>query len=203
MGYLNQHKGLYLGELVGSFLRDFYANISAELTSIAITVLIIDAIYQKRDIEREKRDLMLQMGSPDNAFATEAVRRLRAQGWLEDGTLRHAYLCRADLRGVYLSKADLSKADLSEANLSGANLSEANLSNADLYWTNLSNVDLSGANLSKANLFRANLRGADLHRANLLEAKVAAKQLAHAKILGGVTMPDGTEKLEKGDIRKE
>jgi len=94
VGYLNQRGSLclYIGEWVGGFLQDYYANISTELASIAITVLIVDVLYQQRDVEREKRDLILQMGSPDNTFAVEAVRRLRAQGWLKYGALRGAFL---------------------------------------------------------------------------------------------------------------
>jgi len=176
VGYLNQHRGLYLGELVGNLLRDFYANVSAELASIAITVLIIDVIYQQRDIEREKRDLILQMGSPDNAFAKEAVRRLRAQGWLRDGTLRHAHLPAANLR----------IADLMEANLSGANLSRADLTGAKLNMADLSRANLSGAILSEAKLIYATLYGA-----YLCEAILDRTTLTHAYYDNDTRWPEG------------
>jgi hypothetical protein len=97
IGYLNQHEGLYLGEFLGNLLGDYYTNASAELASIAITVLIIDALVQRREEEREKRDLILQMGSPDKAFAIEAVRQLRARGWLNDGSLRDSSFIKANL----------------------------------------------------------------------------------------------------------
>jgi hypothetical protein len=186
VGYLNQHKGLYLGELVGNLLRDFYANVSAELASIAITVLIIDVIYQQRDMEREKRDLILQMGSPDNAFAKEAVRRLRAQGWLKDGTLRHAHLPAANLRIADLTEANLSGANLTEANLSGANLSRADLTGANLNMADLSRANLSGAMLSEAKLIYAILYGA-----YLCEAILDRTHLTHAYHDDDTRWPDG------------
>jgi len=223
VGYLNQRGSLYMGEWVGAFLQDYYANISTELASIAITVLIVDALYQQRDVEREKRDLILQMGSPDNTFAVEAVRRLRAQEWLEYGALRGAFLEKANLTGVHLHDADLEGAHLAYANLSGAILVRANLSRAhlgganlrgaDLHRANLRGADLRSINLSEAKLRAANLSGADLQVAHLSAADlsgaklseanlrwadlngaiVTAEQLAQARSLEGATMPDGTK----------
>ncbi len=40
-------------------------------------MLFVDMLYQHPETQREKRRLILQMGSPDNAFAVEAVRALR------------------------------------------------------------------------------------------------------------------------------
>ena len=74
VGHFNQHGNLYLGGWAGRFLQDYYATISMGLASIAITVLIADILHQHRDTEREKRNLILQMGSPDNPSAKEAVR---------------------------------------------------------------------------------------------------------------------------------
>jgi hypothetical protein len=86
IGYLSQHADLSLGLFLSHLTADFYANVSTELGSIAITVLIIDSLNQRRMTRQEKAELVLQMSSPDNAFAQEAVRRLRARGWLKDGS---------------------------------------------------------------------------------------------------------------------
>ncbi|MFH1486658.1 MAG: pentapeptide repeat-containing protein [Chloroflexota bacterium] len=212
VGFLNQHGFLYLGEAIGHFLQDFYANLSTELASIAITVLVIDVYYQHRETEREKRDLILQMGSPDNAFAREAIRKLRVRGWLEDGSLVGAYLDGANLTGAWLGGANLFKADLLAVNLdnayleravlSGAYMTGAKLSKADLNGANLIGVVLIGAYLTGADLRGADLRGADLRGADLsgayLEgAIVTDEQLAQARTLEGATMPDGTEYSSK------
>lgn len=131
-----------LRDMVG----DFYANIAAEAISIAITVLIIERLYERRsktEAEKaEKERLILQMGSPDNGFAVEAVRQLGKRGWLHDDSLSGADLYRANLSGVTMHEASLWNAILWEANLSGA----------DLLWINLSGALLQDANMSGASL---------------------------------------------------
>jgi len=124
MGYLNLHRN-WLGPF--PLVADFYANISTELASVALTVLVIDALNERRAIQQEKEFLMLQMSSPTNAIAREAVRVLRVRGWLIDGTLKRANLLRANLRKAFLEKADLREAFLLKADLSGAYLQWANL----------------------------------------------------------------------------
>jgi len=221
IGYLNQHRNLYLGETLYNLLGDFYANTSAEIGGIAITVLIIDALYQKREINREKRDLILQLGSPDNAFAREALRKIRARKWLNDGSLSFADLRDANLEGANLMDAKLKFVDLISANLRGADLRDAylegaNLMDAKLRSANLDGADLRGAYLLDANLrdatlidaklrgadlLDANLEGAELRGANLTNANLSDTQLSKAKSLEGATMPDGTEYDGRFDIK--
>ena len=160
LGYLNERELLYLTETAKQILKYLSANVSTELASIAITILFVDALYQHRETEREKKRLILQMGSHDNAFAVEAVRALRMHGWLENGSLKEAYLREADLQGAKLENADLQGSKLEMANLEGAKLEDVNLQEASL----------RGANLKGAILIRANLKGADLFFADLQEA---------------------------------
>ena len=160
---------------IKQFVQDLYANGGAELWSIAITVFVIEFLNDRRsrlerlereeqarleEIEREqqikseaeaqeKADLVLQMGSPNNAFAREAVRKLRARGWLQDGTV-----CGADLSG-----ANLQNANLNGANLRGARLEKTNLRGAVLTEVNLEAAWLTECRLEAANLFNANLNG--------------------------------------------
>ncbi|MEM7129943.1 MAG: pentapeptide repeat-containing protein [Chloroflexota bacterium] len=154
----------------GSFqiiVGDFYANIAAELISIAITVLIIERLNRRRSENEEKKALILQMASPENAFAIEAVRQLGQRGWLSDQSLNDAYLRRANLSDAKLSGADMRGCNLFASNLSSATLSNTNLSNANMSNANLSYANLSGSNLSNANLSRADLGYADLRYADL------------------------------------
>lgn len=152
---------LILG-LIGYFgcpIPGWYKDIRSELIGIGVSVLIITNAGEYESTLQEKRRLILQMGSPDNAFAIEAVRQLRVRGWLYDGSLSGADLLHANLRGAFLLEADLSYADLSyarldnrETNLEGANLRCANLLNGSLKNAQLYLADLSGANLSNADL---------------------------------------------------
>lgn len=180
-----------------SFLVEF----RAELIGAGIATLLIGNASQAAQIQEEKKRLILQMGSPDHSFAIEAVRQLRQQGWIEDGSLKGADLAGVDLSGVGLGQANMSGATLIganfslakffKANLSGANFYEANLSRANFYRANLSGADLVGADLSGADVRWANLSGADfldadLIRAELDEANLTGARLGHANLSGAI-----------------
>jgi uncharacterized protein YjbI with pentapeptide repeats len=185
------------GSLLGGktfleIVNEFYANVGTEMVSIALTVLVIDTLNQRRaDKERahqeaemrwaemrlEKQALILQMGSPDNAFAVEAARIIRAKGWLHDGTLENANLWSAGLHGARLREAVLCGAymcgaDLTGAHLAGGNLSRADLRLADMSGATLTDIDLSGADLRGARLSKANLRGAILEGIKIDETTI-------------------------------
>lgn len=158
--------------LVGYFRgAKLYVPIFTEVIGICLAVLLID--FSNKFLARsiEKKRLILQMGSPDNAFALEAVRQLSARGWLENGSLR----------GAYLVKADLREADFASANLEGANLTGANLSEANLIFTKM-----GGAILDDAILKRAKILAVDFK-----DSTLTTEQLAQAIILDGKPMPNG------------
>jgi hypothetical protein len=174
------------------YLSDLLLQIWPELIGIGLAVIIIDKANELIRLREEKKRLILQMGSPDNAFAIEAVRQLKARGWLFDGTLYYANIERANLSGAHLSGADLSltylgEANLREANLEGAIFAEANmrkaeLSHADMYIALFVGADLREANLSGANLQGADFRGADLRDSNLGKADLWDADLKEAKL---------------------
>lgn len=139
-----------------TFIGDYYANISAELGSIAITVIVIDQLNRRRDDKRHREEkesarqnkekeirskLTIQLSSRNNALSMNSIKELRERGWLTDGSI---------------IGADLSYADLSEADLFEANLSDVILYRSNLYMARLYSADLRGANLRDANLYRAN-----------------------------------------------
>lgn len=199
-------------------LRSLWANVGTELASIAITVLLIDKLIQRRDVEMDRARLVRDFRSEVRDAALRAVEELRAQGWLYDGSLQYADLSRCNLDSVDLSKVDLADADLSLASLQRANLSLANLQGADLnsadmtsaslhgadlretnlVLTNLRNANLSSANLQGAALLNSDLQGANLKEANLCEAQLqmaqhlSYKQLVTACALRGASMTDGS-----------
>lgn len=191
LGSINLHSGLFV---VSPLIADFYANISIELASVAITVLLIDRLYQRHEENEERTKLINQLGSWDNTLAMQAADELRLRGWLQDGSARDASLIGADLRSVRLVGADLR----------GVSLHEAKLQSASLLNAKLQGANLDGANLEKALFFvrtvykngqvdysEAALKGASLRRTNLHSAQVRDDQLAEAGALRGAIMPNG------------
>jgi len=137
-------------------LTELYWGLRSEMVGIGITVLIIANANDWMNRRAEKDRVILQMGSPDNATAIEAVRQLSSRGWLFDGTLREANLSDADLSGANLCRADLSgRAELASAHLRGANLAWADLSRARLRWANMSEANLQFVNLHETILSEA------------------------------------------------
>jgi hypothetical protein len=189
LGYLNEVGWRYLADSPRRIIAEFYANFTTELVSVAFTILVVDRLYQRREKEREKKRLILQMGSPDNAFAREAARALQSSGWLRDGSLKGAWLMGANLQGAFLWGANLQGAWLEDVKLQETNLAGANLQEAVLVAANLQQANLQGANLQEAvlvavNLQEANLRGANLQEANLAGAKLQEAVLVAANLQG-------------------
>lgn len=183
LGQMNLYTDLFSGVFLGDLLKDNYANAWTELGSIALTILVIDRVYERRGIEQEKERLVLQMGSPNNAFTLEAVRSLRNRNWLSDGTLSNARL-----RG-----ANLSNADLSDANLSGADLTKAVLRGAMCHRVNFSGAIAHDTDFGLANFSQAILQGIQLSNSDLKvkplnlssEQLASAHSLCRAKMISG------------------
>lgn len=217
-GYAVQHpEGFSLQQFAG----DFYANVSTELTSIAITVLIIDTLNRRREAKleehREREQLTRQLGSSVNEVAKRAAEELRANGWLTDGSLQSADLRIANLEEAKLWKADLQGvnlqwAKLKKANLNGSILVGANLMQANLQAAKLGGADLRGANLFEAKLYRVNFNGAYLRDANLsgahLEgARMEGADLRNATLTGAylddlTILPDGSPWTPDTDMQR-
>lgn len=129
-----------------------------------------------------KSELIQQIGDAgDPSSVIAALEECRANGWLEDGSLRGVNLENADLRRVRLPKADLQ----------GARLAGANLRGADLHGAILREADLSGADLSQATLRGADLTATLLEAARLDGASVTEMQLARTEALADAILPDG------------
>jgi hypothetical protein len=171
---------------IASYLIVVFANVVVDLGAIGAAVLVIDQLHRRRTEYQEQRTLVELLGSQRPDVADEALRKLRARGWLANGVLRNAYLRGANLENAQLAGADLAGADLQDANLSWANLQHVNLVEANLQRTRLERSDLRGADLE-----RANMQGASLWRANLRRARLAGANLDGAN-LSETTMPDGT-----------
>lgn len=164
--------------LVGRFIlfpsdAGYITNLYTEVISIAITVLVLDRLNQRRQDKIRKEELIFQMGSGENVTARRAARMLHHKGWLTDGTLRASQLSDANLHS-----SDLNSADLQDADLIGANLKKA-----DLFMSNLRGAILNDANLEGAMLEDSDLRGASLVQANLRGAKLDHAQFDESTVL--------------------
>ena len=188
LGFMKTHpRDLCFSNLV----TDFYANISTELASIAITVLIIDYLNERREQRKLLGSLMREMRSEDNGFALRAVVELRAHGWLSDGTLKNAYLRRANLYRANLHEAVLPGSFMQKANLKLAYFGDADLQNTDLREADLTRATFKRANLEGANLQGAILESTKFIDTNLFNAKFPNDQLHVIESLEGSIMPNG------------
>lgn len=159
-----------------TFVGDFYANVSSELGSVAITVLIIDYLNERRQRTEQKKQLIRQMGSAERGLALNAVDELRALGAVKDGSLVGIYLEEAKLSGVRLGRADLRYAHMDFADLSNSHMYFANLEGADMSGSDFRGAVLTGANLRRADFVAAKLQGALLSEADLTHAKLDKAQ---------------------------
>jgi len=191
LGYFNERELLYLTETAKQILKYLSANVSTELASIAITMLFVDALYEHRETEREKKRLILQMGSPDNAFAREAVRALRAREWLQKGAAKKAILWDADLTGAYLAWANLQGAHFANAKVQDADLWKADLRDAILENTDFKGACLEDANLKGATVVDVNFEKAHLEGANLQGTYLEGINWWVTKYNNATTWPEG------------
>jgi uncharacterized protein YjbI with pentapeptide repeats len=181
-------------------LINLSSNLGTELVGIAITVLVIDFLYQRQSFDQLRRQLIRELRSPDNGIALRALEEIKANGWLKNGTLRRSDLAGANLEGCDLTGADLQGANLSRANLKDATMLSINLKNATLISADLRNAKLGNikfeespfaalvfrelgfANLEGANLTHANLEQADLTFANLRGARLYLTNLVGTRL---------------------
>ena len=65
LGYLHQYADSLI-PFIDNLARDFYANVSSELVSIVITVLVLDRLNARRAKQERKRQLQVRAGSQVN-----------------------------------------------------------------------------------------------------------------------------------------
>lgn len=164
------------------------AALAANLFSVALAVFAVDILNERRTLRTRRRAIILQMGSPSNSLAIEAVRVAREEGWLWDGSLRGAGLVKAHLKDADCQGADLRGADLREADLRGASLE-----NSDFQGANLAGVDFRDAHFGSAGLSSANLLDACLQDAIYFE---------DADFDTMTTLPDGSHWEPGADVTR-
>jgi hypothetical protein len=186
--FLYGHTYLYQGFNYTALVNDFYANITVDLFSIFLTVLILDKLNERRaeqQEESEKQSIIGQIGSSNNTFALEAVKLADRKGWLADGSL---------------NGKNLSNANLEEAYLANAKLSNVNLENSILYKANLSGANLTNANFNNTDLTRANFRVADLRGTSFKDAIWDGTDFRGALYDASTAWPDGFDSGQAGAV---
>ena len=178
----------------GAHVADLGLNVAAELAGVGLTILVVDAIVQRREMQTLKQQLIREMSSTDKGIALRAARELDANGWLENGTLEGAYLWGANLQGAVLQGANLRRAMLGWANLQRANLLGVDLREAFLRGSNMQEARLWRGNCNKVDLREVNMQGALLCGASLREADLRDANMQGADLLG--------TNLQKADLRR-
>jgi len=175
--------------------NNFLQGISTELFGAFFTTigfgLILVVFQQYQIVQNDKADIVLQMGSRNNTFTTEAIRIARQKGWLEDGTLVGVDLFQSNLQDGELWGTNLQSANLTHVNLVGADatriiLQDANLFEADLKYASLLDANLKQADLLAADLYQAYLYRSNLEGANLIGANLKRADLREAKLRGAI-----------------
>ena len=137
------------GDWWGGFLQNF----STEMVGAFITYLLIERILgERRRAEEkteaedaEKRRLIIQLGSKDNASALTALTEIRTKELHKDGLLKGVELDGANLQDALLNQCRMQNSSLRNANLASAKLNLAHLEGVNLVEANLRNADLLGA----------------------------------------------------------
>ncbi|MGB1286433.1 MAG: pentapeptide repeat-containing protein [Aggregatilineales bacterium] len=184
LGYMNQHAGFAVGfTILSNLFEDFYANVSSELISVVITILVLDRLNSRRQNEQELTRLKALLASNERTVTGIAVAELRAKEWLYDGSLKDTILWNANLHDEILISASLQSVNLVQANLENADLEQVDLRNSDLRFANLKNANLEECNLHNANLSDAILEGACLSGALLKDTKFIEANLQSAQFI--------------------
>ncbi|RUT71733.1 pentapeptide repeat-containing protein [Flavobacterium cupreum] len=155
------------------FIKEIYANLSCELMSIAITILLINYLYEKREESNNKRRLIRELGSEDKGFTSRALKEIKELGYLVDGTLNGADLSSANLEGL----------DFTGANLQNVNFSKARLTNSIFKGVQFEGVRLDGAEARQCNFERSVFNNVSLKGSNLYSAIFIGCQISNADFL--------------------
>lgn len=181
-GYFNQH-----GSAINwtNIFGDFYANVSSELISIVITVLVLERLNARRQDKQELTRLKALLKSNESVVTKIAIAELRARRWLEDGSLSRINLISSNIMEASLERSEFKDSFFANANCQETNFFRANLEGVDFLQANLRGAFLVFTNLKDADLSYANLEGAFLANSNLEDT-----------IFNFTTLPDGTILLD-------
>ena len=201
IGIFVVYRDLSLSKAIDNVVHDFYANLGAGAFGTALTILLIDNIYKKRERRGRKASLIVQMKHPDWNLAYQAFGEAVKERFFTDGSLEGEDLSNLNLHSTVYQFAKLSAANLYNAkffkchwvhcDFSGASFVHANFQEAELYGCNFRNTSLSGADF----------RGANLQEVQLLGAHFIAPDIEQAQFSPTTRLPDGKMWTADTDMR--
>jgi uncharacterized protein YjbI with pentapeptide repeats len=137
-----------------------------------------------------KRILKKQLGSQNNAVASQALEELTARGWLLDGSLKRVFLVEANLENNSFSGANLQRAIMDSAKLKNTTWFDADLEGAFMDHADLRNATLS-MQMPDLSITEAKLKGVTLSFAKLQGAEISNSQFVQLRSLWKAIMPNG------------
>ena len=196
IGYSVVHSSEAVGFIFNVF-NDFYANVSSELISIVITVLVLDRLNERRQNAQELRRLTALMNSDENMITKIAVAELRARGWLENNSLKGSHFHEANLKKARLESVVMERCSFFRSNMEGAILSKSNFNQSHFTLTNLRRASMSDTNFQDSSLANADLAFSTIVGCNLRKTNLAGVNLKNAVLLDcqfdeGTILPDET-----------
>jgi hypothetical protein len=181
-----------------SLVNQSLGNFGIGLIDTAITILIIDNVYQFRERRALFMQLLRQVRSKDNTTALQALDDLQANGFLNKKVFYKSNLSGANLEnaqlfaGLNMSGTKFSHAILKNVNFHNTELNSAVLSDTDLRDADFISTSLIGASLIKANLQNAILQGVKMQRAVLNGADLTNATIQGETFDDETILPDGT-----------
>jgi len=149
-------------QAIGTDILGFINDLVPEAVGILFTVLIIDRLDARRELEQLQNRLMREATGQSNEMAKSAIDWMQYEDWLDgdESLLAGQQAWRAKMQGVNLYQANLEKTDFYRSSLEGANLYDVVARNTNFAYTNLEGADFVCADLTGANLEGANLKDA-------------------------------------------
>lgn len=182
---------------VGLLLDEMWANVGAELASIAITVLIIDRIYR---IQSERKEKALRESELRTQQQLYEYRLYRAATQAEKQVLLYEMCVRNLLEGINLAQLDLSGIALGRLPAGSSidpfyplprheepktiSMRGANLSGCLLNETDFSHIDLRGAGFVRTQMNNTVFNNTDLRGAVFTFATLENVKMRGANIEG-------------------
>lgn len=179
---------------VGRLTIDFYANGASELISIALTVLFIDALNERRQNLITKEELLRDMEGKYNDLACRAVRELRSKKWHK--RIKNRTFDLANLQGV----DEFKDFTIKKSSFKGTMFDHGYIKNSKFYSCSFQGVSFEDCDIEdttfKDSVFaaepppfaNARLSGVDFTGCQ----NVTTNELEKAQSAYNITLPDGT-----------
>jgi hypothetical protein len=104
------------------------SNLSTEIIGGVLTFLLIEQFILKNEDELTQRKVLIsKLENHDNGIVKQVIAELRANGWLEDGSLYGWFLQRANFSGIYLKDLNTNGLGLYKCNLQDTGMSDEQL----------------------------------------------------------------------------